>query len=393
MKEGEKMGIKEFLGKVFSKAKITNTRGETITLTVPAELYYKELAMYTATSLIANAISRSDINVYVEGKMQRNEDFYLLNVSPNANETSSYFWHKVINKVVREGKCLVVRIKDKLFVADSYFEYSKSVLYGNTYAGVVVDDYQFLNVFDKTNSYMFRLDDKRIEDYMNGINESYSQMLSAAKKSFVRSHSYRYKLKIDGVRSGDDEFNKEFENTIFKRIKDYFETDDAVYPEFDGYVLTQDEGQKASYSSEDFLKLKKDLFETAFSTLHIPTVLISGNITNMKEIVSAFLSFGVDPFADMITEGLNKGAGVENYVKGNYYKVNTSVINHRDIFENAANISTLISCGYSCIDELRIANGDAPLNTKWSREHFLTKNFDFMSNSHNELNDEGGEKE
>ena len=226
----------------------------------------------------------------------------------------------------------------------------------------------------------------------NALSSILPVILARSHFEDVYSDNTWYKLK-HGVCAYGVFFNKELENIILKRVKDYFSSDDAVYPEFEGYVLSQDESQKTAYSSEDFLKLKKDLFETAFSTLHIPTVLISGNITNMKEIISAFLSFGVDPFADMITEGLNKGAGVENYVKGNYYKVNTSVINHRDIFENAANISTLISCGYSCIDELRIANGDAPLNTDWSRAHFLTKNFDFMSNSHNELNDKGGEKE
>lgn len=36
----------------------------TIIIDIPASLYYKELAIYTATSLISNAISRSEIRCY-----------------------------------------------------------------------------------------------------------------------------------------------------------------------------------------------------------------------------------------------------------------------------------------------------------------------------------------
>jgi hypothetical protein len=78
----------------------------------------------------------------------------------------------------------------------------------------------------------------------------------------------------------------------------------------------------------------------------------------------------------MITEALNKEAGIENYLAGNYYKVDTSRILHRDAFDVAADVSNLISSGVKCIDEVREMLGDAPLNTDWSRKHFITKNFE-----------------
>lgn len=384
------MGAKEFFTNLFKK-KGSSIYGDTITVDVPAELYYKELALYTVSSLIANAISRSDINCYVNGKMERNEDFFKLNVSPNKNETSSFFWHKVINKVIRENGCLVVETNDgSLYVADSYTVEKRQPILGDIYGCVVVGNFRFLKNFDQSDSYMFRLNNISGTELISGLNESYSKLISAAQKEFIRSHSFRYKLKIDGAMAGDKEFNKVFEEIIQKQMKTYLENDDAVIPIYEGYQFEND--NKNSYSTDDFIKLKKDLFETVFSTYHVPISLINGNITNMKEIVAALLSFGVDPFADMITEALNKGAGVENYIKGNYYKVNTSVINHRDIFENAANITNLISCGYSCIDEIRIANGDAPLDTEWSKAHFLTKNFDYIdSQCFNKSNSKGGE--
>lgn len=383
------MGIKEFFTKLFGKK--GSVYGDTIVINIPNELYYKELALYTVSSLIANAISRSDINCYIDGKMVRNEDFFKLNVSPNENETSSYFWHKVINNVIRKNKCLVVETNDgNLYVADNYVIEKSQPIKGDVYSGVVVGNFRFVRNFDQSNTYMFRLNNISGAELISGLNESYSKIINAAQKDFIRNHSFRYKLRVNNVKEGDERFNEYFENVVKSYMNKYLENDDAVIPIYEGYEFESD--NKNSYAADDFIKLKKDLFETVFSTYHVPVSLINGNITNMKEIVAALLSFGVDPFADMITESLNKGAGVENYVKGNYFKVNTSVINHRDIVENAANIANLISCGYSCIDEIRIANGDAPLNTEWSRAHFLTKNFDYIdSQCFNISNNKGGE--
>lgn len=48
------MGVKNFLEKVF---KVTGTNTETVVVNIPASIYYKELAIYTASSYLANAIS------------------------------------------------------------------------------------------------------------------------------------------------------------------------------------------------------------------------------------------------------------------------------------------------------------------------------------------------
>ena len=117
---------------------------------------------------------------------------------------------------------------------------------------------------------------------------------------------------------------------------------------------------------------------------------MTGNITNIKDVISSFLTFGVDPYADMITEALNKRAGVDNYLAGNYYQVDTSKILHRDAFDVAASVSNLISSGVKCIDEVRVMLGDAPLNTDWSTKHFITKNFEEIERFLKSV-EEGGE--
>ena len=345
---------------------------------IPAELYYKELAIYTASSLISNAISRSEIRTFENGEPVKKRDYYLLNVSPNANETSSVFWHKVINRVIRNGEALVVEANGCLYCADSYTRMLERPILGDIYECVTVGNFTFNKRFDQSDSYMFRLDNINVKALIDGMYTEYGKILSSAAKALKQGNGQKYKLHIEGTKAGDDDFNKEFEEYIKKQLKTYMESDNAVYPEFDGYKLEADPtyGNGKSGSAADFVSLKKELFSSVAGAFHIPESMMTGNITNMSDIIGSFLTFGADPYADMITEVLNKEAGVDNFLAGNYYQVDTSRILHRDAFDVSADVSNLISSGVKCIDEVREMLGDAPLNTDWSKKHFITKNFE-----------------
>ena len=383
--------INDFLEKLFPVKEKVGGDPAAVVIDIPAELYYKELAIYTASSLISNAISRSEIRTFENSLPVKKQDYYLMNVSPNRNETSSVFWHKVINKVIREGEALVVEAGGYIYCADSFVRASERPILGDIYEGVTVGNFSFNKQFSQNDGYMFRLDNINVKMLIDGMYDQYGKILSAAAKSLKQSNGQKYKLHIEGVKAGDDEFNEEFNNFIAKQLKTYMESENAVYPEFDGYKLEADPAYAngSGGSASDFVELKKELFSSVAGAFHIPESMMTGNITNMDDIIGSFLTFGVDPYADMITEALNKRAGIDNYLAGNYYQVDTSKIMHRDIFDVAADVSNLISSGVKCIDEVREMLGDAPLNTDWSRKHFITKNFEeierFLSSA------EGGE--
>lgn len=377
-----------FLEKLFP-VKEKYGAAEAIVIDIPAELYYKELAVYTATSLISNAISRSEIKVFEDGKPVKNMDYYLLNISPNRNETSAVFWHKVINRMVRDGEALVVEAGDCLYCADSFVREQERPITGDIYSGVTVGNFTFSKVFTQENAYLIKLDSINVSNLINGMYEEYKKILVAASTAFKKANGQKYKLHIEGVKAGDEDFNEEFTNFISEQLKSYMENDNAVYPEYDGYKLEHDDSAGGK-SADDFKSLKEDLFLTVAHAFHIPDSMILGNITNMQDIISGFLSFGVDPYADVIAEALNKRSGAENYLRGNYYQVDTGKIHHRDIFGVAAGVSNLISSCVMCVDEVRAELGYAPLDTEWSSKHFITKNFEeidrFLSNP------EGGEQ-
>ena len=55
--------------------------------------------------------------------------------------------------------------------------------------------------------------------------------------------------------------------------------------------------------------------------------------------------------------------------------VDTTQIKHIDIFDISTAVDKLLSSGYASIDELRVLSGMLPLNTDWSRKHWMTKNY------------------
>jgi len=366
------MKLRDFLDHLLHPKNIQG-KTDTIAITIPDGLYYKQMALYTATSMIANAIGKCEIETFTDGKKVKGEDYYMLNIAANPNETSTQFWHKVVEKMIHTGEALVVESQERLYCADSFFK-TEYPIAGNVYENVTVGNFTFSRKFTSRETMIFRMDNEELHKIVTNINDEYGKILRSAADAFKRSNARKYKLHIESVKAGDKEFETEFENVIKGQLKDYMKNDNAVYPEFDGYELKPEENQPVR-ASTDFISLRKDMFEMIGSALKIPSSIMLGNITNMTEIVNTFLTFCIDPIADMISETLNKHAGYDNWLKGNYYKVKTSDIWHRDIFQLADKVDKLISSGFATIDEVREEAGWDETGEDWAKEFVMTKNY------------------
>ena len=186
---------------------------------------------------------------------------------------------------------------------------------------------------------------------------------------------------MSNIKAGDEKFNRLFEEVIKKQLKTFLENDNAVYPEFEGYDLQDISPKNNIKDTSDIRELRKEIFEIVGQTFKIPTSLMLGNITNMNEIVKVFLTFCIDPIADMISEELTRKVfSFEEWQKGYYIKVDTSTINHIDVLDVAEKVDKLIASGTMCIDEVRGILDLAELDSDFSKTHFITKNYDTMEN-------------
>ena len=117
------------------------------TTDLSVEIYYKELAIQSCISFIANALVMSEFQTFREGKEVKEENYYLFNVEPNQNQNAVEFWHEVISKLIYENECLVVQIDNQLFVAESFQADDQKVTIQKTYQNVSINGVSFNKIF------------------------------------------------------------------------------------------------------------------------------------------------------------------------------------------------------------------------------------------------------
>lgn len=383
------MGFFERLQELFPVLKERQGTMDTAFVEIPASVYIKELAIYTAISLIANAISQSEVLCYKKGKRVKEEDYYSLNVKPNPNESASQFWHKVVETMYRNEDGALCFINNRnLYCADSFSVKQKRPFLGNLYDGVVVDDFCLNRTFTANQCFVFKLENQQARTLINGAYGELSGVISAAMESYKDTNVTKYVFKVDGVQAGNAEFNKEFEKYLKKGIEKYVNNEAKVYIQYSGRTLEPMKREGSQKNSDDIVKLINEIFTITGKSFKIPESLMTGSINNMEEVVNAFLTFAVDPAADEIGKTLTGAYGYDAWARGDYYRVDTSGVSHIDIFKMADKIDKLISSSFACIDEIREKAGMDPCNEEWSKKHLLTKNYDYIEKM---LKENGGD--
>jgi HK97 family phage portal protein len=358
----------------FLSRKVVDAEMQTITAEAAKVLYYKELAFYIAKSYIANAISKCEFKVYENNAEKQNELYYALNVEPNPNQNSSQFLNQLINTLYDKNEVLVVPIKNRLYVADS-FSIEEHPLKENIFTGVTIEKQSLPQTFKASKVFYFKLEDKSVKQLLDGVYETYSQMLASSIASYKRGNGQKYKLILEQTRAGDTAFVEQFNTVIKKQLQAFMENENAVYPQFKGQELVEMAG--STQTADDFLKVRKEIFEIVAQSMKIPLPMMYGNITNIQEIVKVFITFCIDPLCDMLSEELTRKINTYETWKENklFVRVDTSRINHIDILDVADKADKLIASGICSIDDLRETLDKPLLNTEFSKKHWVTKNY------------------
>ena len=138
--------------------------------------------------------------------------------------------------------------------------------------------------------------------------------------------------------------------------------------------------------------LRKEIFESVATAFKIPTGLLYGNMTNVKDSVNQLVTFVIDPIAKMMSQELTrKTTYYEDYLLGCEIKVDTTSVYHMDLFDIADKADKFISSGIYCVDEMREKLGENLLNTDFSKKHWITKNYSTAEEALMGENKEGGE--
>lgn len=347
-----------------------------------------QLALHIAISYIANTISKCEIKTYDRGEEVRDELYYLLNVNPNPNQNSSQMMNYLIERLFYDGEALMVKYGPSLYVADS-FGVTDNPTKANVFESVSIEGMSVARRFQAGDAFYFRLDNQNVTTLVQMMYGEYGKVMGAAIDKFVSSNSEKYKLELSNIAAGDKEFQKTFSETIAAQLKEFIESNKAVYPQFQGTNLEVLNTGGAS-SSSDVIAMRKEIFETVAQAFKIPMSMMYGNITNMGEIVKVYLSICIDPLAQMLSEELTrKTTDYESWKAGSRVMVDTSKILHVDILDIADDVEKLVGSGAFSINQVLDRCGYDRIDAEFADAHYLTKNIASMDQLADPL--EGGE--
>ena len=205
------------------------------------EFQVRELSFWVCANMVANALGRCEFRTFRGHEEIQGREYYLWNVSPNVNQNSSAFLHKLIAKLYQDNEALVVNALprgqlESLVVADSWEPPEEWPSRQNEYSGVMVDDYQYTYPLYENNVLHLKLNHTNMRPIINGLYQSYWRMVSAAMKAYTWGNGQHWKVHVNQLAQGDDEWAKKFQDMITAQVKPFLESDGAILPEFDGYA-------------------------------------------------------------------------------------------------------------------------------------------------------------
>jgi len=345
------------------------------------EVYYKELAIEACANLIAGVFTKAEFQTFENGQETRKDNYYAFNVRPNPNKNAAAFWRDVVRRMVRDGHSLVLQVGDNFYVAES-FQVEKKAFFDYRFSGIRIDDFQLDRSYDQREVFYFEYQNPKMRALIDGLYNSYGKLIAASQKQYIRNLSRRGIVEIDASVPETQDMQNKLRDLMENRFKSFFEAEgDAVLPLYKG--LHYQELEKAqgaqSRSSQEAREIRAfidDIFDFVAIAMNVPPQLLKGNVADTEKAMDNFLTFCINPIAEIIQDELNgKYYKKRNYLDRTYVKVNTSMIRAHDIKDIAGALEILLRIGGYSIDDILKALGMEPLNTEWSTIKWMTKNY------------------
>ena len=340
------------------------------------DCYVRELAFQSCVNLTANAVSKCEIKTFLGGKEVKGREYYLWNLSPNQNQTSAAFWHKLVDRLYRDRTALVVENGGKLYVADS-FSRKEYALYDDVFSQVAVGDFTFQRTFAASEVLFFELAAQDAKRVVDGLYESYARLIAYGMKGYQRSRGEKGVLELDTNAAGDAKFKETYEEIKNSGFRKFAQAESAVLPMWRGMKYTS-LGAKTynADTTRDIRAMIDDVTDFTARAYGIPASLLNGTVQNVDSATDQFLTFCVDPLADALQEEINrKRNGLDGLRRGDFVQFDTGRIKHIDLLDVAGSVDKLISSGVECVNDIRALLGQPLINEPWAWKHFMTKNY------------------
>ena len=348
------------------------------------QIQLARLAQEKAIGMIANAIAKSEIVLSTGKERRRDGVYYRLNVRPNINQTGTDFWYQVVKRLMHDGDCLVVRLLDgSYYLADSYTvtnTVTKAKIYSNVSVTDGIDTYRLDRSFSSDDVLHLRYGSQQLRTFRNNVLTSYNKAVNALNQLVHVSGTPRFKYKLNAnmsFRTKDANGNDvvlTIDQVIDRLKKQLTESNISIIRETEGTSLEYLD-IKSAIPTNELKNMAEEVNNQAAMAFDIPIDVFTGKITEKSDATNEFITYAVQPVAEVITDSLNsKLVGERDYIKGERAFVWLARFKHVDVIDSANALDKLRGIGFN-YDEIREMVGYEALNTEWSQARALTKNY------------------
>ena len=354
------------------------------------KLNLSKLAIEKAIMMIAKAIAKSDILIQTESKEKHKRE-YRLNVQPNDHECGTVFWTEVVKQLLTEQEALIIPLNSKYYRATSW-SHTNEVMLKRNYKDVTLscggENLTIFSTFQSDEVIHLRYDNARIRLYLQNVVGQFDKTMDSINAMMQLSSQPRFKLKLGTNALSFRE--KQADGTDKVMTKDQYVlkikkllTSDALE------VLTEQENASVeqlqintAVKAEELAKMALQINNEVANAFDIPEAVFNGNITEKSDATNEFITYAVSPVAEVINDTLTAYVvGEDDYCsKNEKVMVWLARFKHVDVVDSAVNLDKLRGIGFH-LDEIRGMVGYPLLNTEFSTERALTKNYGGEGNS------------
>ena len=348
------------------------------------KLQISRIAIDKAANMIAHAIAKSEFIVQRKKGREKDHIYYMLNVKPNPNETATEFWIESVIKLLLDEECAICHMNGSMYRMESYST-DNMVMMPKRYKDVTItsggETMRLEREFTASDVLCITSKNQKLKSYLEEIMKIYDDLAGAIAAAKKLSSVPKFTLDVPGNapiirRKKPDGTDETLTIDQYKMdIKRMIESDEIEILQNNANMVMQQFKIETSITVEDISKLWKTINEECALAFDIPKAVFLGEITEKADSTNEFITFAVGWVMELLNDDMNATfVGEQDYLKGERIWIDMTRYKHVDAIESASDLYKLRGIGFN-FDEIRELIGWEALNTEFSQERAITKNY------------------
>lgn len=339
------------------------------------KIQMKQLAIQTCVNLIAKSISQSEFKIMQKENSIKDSAYYRLNVRPNKNMSSSFFWQTVVHKLIHDNECLIIQTDtEDLLIADS-FSKNEFALFEDTFSEVVVGGFEFKRTFKRSDVIYIPFNNDALMDAVDGLYRDYGELFARIMDFQKRKGQIRGIVNVENITDKGDKSTERIQNYINKVFKSFRDNSVSIIPQQKGFDYKEIGANQPVASVDEINKVTDGFLNQVAKALGIPIALLIGEMADVEKQTKNLMIFCINPLLKKITDELTGVFFTEEEYLQEGLKIVAGGLSYNNIFDVAASVDKLLSSGTFTINQIREKLGEEPSVNPMCDKHFITKNY------------------